>query len=176
MNRPITLKEFAKYLDTCSLEQLKAIALKLDPNLFPKRYRLVNEKISVLRSGSQSNIIRKPSKKEKTKKIKVQYIIGGLLAVFIGAAKGSAFNTPDVGWLLLFGGLFIIIYYAFLKIDIEKIEKTKPKYCICPNCGEIYTGGINAQKCNACGIKLEPLEGFLDRHPDFLNHLRRNDT
>lgn len=70
MNRSITIKEFTKYLENCSLEELKGIASKIDPYMFPKRYQLVNEKLSILQSTSQSNKKRIPSKNERTKTTK----------------------------------------------------------------------------------------------------------
>ncbi|NDV24971.1 hypothetical protein [Desulfovibrio sp. JC022] len=44
----------------------------------------------------------------------------------------------------------------------------KEEEMICPKCQKVYMAGqapANAS-CESCGITLEPLEGFYDRHPE----------
>ncbi|MCG8688776.1 MAG: hypothetical protein MI892_28150 [Desulfobacterales bacterium] len=63
--------------------------------------------------------------------------------------------------------LFLYSIYSIVKVvrsDSEVIQ------CKCINCGRLSVVDISTKpKCHSCGGKIERLEGFFDRYPEFKN-------
>lgn len=110
----------------------------------------------------------------------VGFILGGLSMVFGG------YHIWKTGWNLRdnlpvphFTGIPVAIFGAmmiFLGIKtIVNKEKKPDEYLICPSC-ETVVKFIQAagEKCPQCGAKLDVLEGFYERHPEFKATPKKN--
>jgi hypothetical protein len=103
--------------------------------------------------------------------------LGGMFVYFTAAITGFVVYDyvgekniddilSDIPKLIRFiFSLFIIgfILRLFFKINLRKTEKK------CVICGEVFTNGKIENGCPKCGGKLEYLEGFFDRNPQYKN-------
>ncbi len=101
---------------------------------------------------------------------KSKILIFGIFAVTFGIyiwinQGGYLYGQPIpliVGPALIVFGLINIVF-GFLRSN-----KTTITECICPECEKTIEiiGECKISSCSACGIVLEPLEGFYERHPE----------
>lgn len=76
----------------------------------------------------------------------------------------TGYNVP-FGILLIVVGVFFILTTLWNKTEAGKAEP--PQLLICPKCQKVQTSvESETLKCATCGIELEDLEGFYDRHPE----------
>ncbi len=93
-------------------------------------------------------------------------IFGGFLVLYTGYNHVGPV-TPAASWLIIFIGIFIVIYSATRKLNRKNlIALHKANHKICVQCGEIYATVENESKCKSCDCKLEKVEGFFERHPN----------
>jgi hypothetical protein len=73
---------------------------------------------------------------------------------------------------LAYGIFSIIGGILFIVVTLKsKSESKKEKLLICPKCEEtIKENDITQALCLRCGVKLEQLVGFYDRHPELRGH------
>ena len=72
------------------------------------------------------------------------------------------------GMQLIFGPVFIIagFYWIYRTIHYKKFYKKIGYKCY--QCGKVFKlDSLADHKCNSCNLKLEELEGFFERHPEF---------
>ena len=78
---------------------------------------------------------------------------------------GPEFNAKLVGKPI---GAFLILWGSYF---LYKLSKTKPIEVVgfkCPACGKVVLlKETHHHSCKACGNKLEKIEGFFERHPNF---------
>jgi Zn finger protein HypA/HybF involved in hydrogenase expression len=72
---------------------------------------------------------------------------------------------------LVFGTGAVLLGFAFiiqaLRQDIWDKKKIKQAEMICPKCETIYMSlDQPGHKCPHCGVGLEDLKGFYERHPE----------
>lgn len=101
------------------------------------------------------------------------FLFLGLLMVFVGfncwkfgcRAYGK-FPVPRfVNVLMVVYGFVIVV--VSLKVIMSKKSK-KDRYLICPKCQSVVeTFQSPDGKCSKCGVDLESLAGFYERHPEF---------
>ncbi|WP_320172320.1 hypothetical protein [Maridesulfovibrio sp.] len=106
---------------------------------------------------------------------KIFLILFGVLAIAGGLATlsgGSLYKGIPVmkiaGWTQLAAGIFWIWYALFYKRSTNMVKVAKEEETICPKCQKVYMAGQAPANtsCESCGVNLEPLEGFYDRHPE----------
>ena len=99
-------------------------------------------------------------------------IVGGLVSISLGWGyykSGWDFKfgfpiPPSTGILLIFIGIFFIIFGFLRKIDLTKFSEI---YLICPKCDKILqVADAKDYICPNCFETMEELEGYYDRHPD----------
>jgi len=79
-------------------------------------------------------------------------------AFVLGYFDLTGFNIP-------FGVLVIVV--GLVCIWLSLATKAQPKHLICPKCQNVQTSlESETLKCVTCGIELENLKGFYDRHRD----------
>ncbi|WP_319759026.1 hypothetical protein [Maridesulfovibrio sp.] len=99
------------------------------------------------------------------------FFFSGVLTPITGGGKYKGFEVYNfVGYIQFVIGSIILIYLwrtrkeeSFSSDKDHETEET-----ICPKCQKVYMAGkapANAA-CDSCGAKLEPLEGFYERHPE----------
>jgi hypothetical protein len=66
-------------------------------------------------------------------------------------------------------GLFFV-FFGVILVCLGLIRKSKHHngdILICPKCQDPYKKeNLNQRRCLACGVELEELEGFFERHPE----------
>ena len=69
----------------------------------------------------------------------------------------------------LFGIFVIVIGIIFIYISLrKKSEDFEDKFLICPKCERVFNiMDFADHHCPNCQVKLEDLEGFYERHPEF---------
>ena len=97
----------------------------------------------------------------------------GFLHLKSGMAREGFPVTPSASWIIITIGIFICIYSAIRKIVPEEYSENVERL-ICPKCGEIYIASNIGEKCSSCNCDLEEIEGFFERHPDFIS--KRNNA
>jgi hypothetical protein len=81
-----------------------------------------------------------------------------------GSYYKGFYVSPYAGYAEVVLGLIILFW---IRVD-SKNNNAKEEETICPKCQKVYMAGkapANAA-CDSCGAKLEPLEGFYERHPE----------
>ena len=100
---------------------------------------------------------------------KIGLILAGIISTVMGLdiliKKGGVLYRQPVpqiaGVALTIFGLFLLV------IGIFKSQSVTSRKYICPKCEEIVErSGSDDIYCPKCGTKMEPLEGFYERHPD----------
>jgi len=77
--------------------------------------------------------------------------------IYGGYLDLTGFNVP-------YGILLIVVGLVSLWISLRK---RRPTSLICPKCLTVRTWAeMETSKCNNCGVELEDLRGFYDRHPE----------
>ncbi len=71
-------------------------------------------------------------------------------------------------WVMALVGIIAIGCALFYRKPKNSKKVAYYENTICPACGKVYIvgSGPNDDKCTRCAVKLEPLEGFYDRHPE----------
>ena len=84
--------------------------------------------------------------------------------IFYDSRHGIYQDFSQIKWPL--GGGFLLIGILFFLVSFKKQNGNTVDF-ICPNCEETVKGTEGKDVyCPKCGTKMEPLEGFYERHPD----------
>jgi len=69
-----------------------------------------------------------------------------------------------LGAVLIVSGVFTLVFLWQKGKDKETADNASVR--ICPKCEEVVAYYEKQRTCPVCNIKLEPLEGFYERHPE----------
>ncbi|WP_319759023.1 hypothetical protein [Maridesulfovibrio sp.] len=96
------------------------------------------------------------------------FIIGGLFTLDGGSLYKGIPVMKIAGWSQLGAGFFWVWYALLYKRSSDMRKVAKEEETICPKCQKVYMAGKAPDNaaCDSCGAKLEPLEGFYERHPE----------
>ena len=106
------------------------------------------------------------------------YMLGGLVAIVYGLNIVIVGKFEHRGVLLVgrVPGIICIIcgalglFVGYRQATSGGKPRENARYLACPQCGETYdVHEVAGSVCPICGVSLERLEGFFQRHPKHLN-------
>ena len=104
---------------------------------------------------------------------RIMFLIGGISCCGLGYLVITQGGWRDIksGTFIIYGNMRtpvgVIFFISGLFLVIYAVTKKELKSFICPKCDEVVESNkMKNIECPGCHHKMEPLEGFYERHPD----------
>lgn len=97
----------------------------------------------------------------------VSTLILGIFVYFDTRAcwRGVCWDWDGVNQIA--GPAIVVLSLIMIGIVLYSIKNKKPEVVICPQCEAVFPFHKNeTNRCPGCGVPLEPLDGFYERHPE----------